>query len=106
MDLSKVDDAAVRLAKLAKIRYKILALEGYRGNVRQALQSLEDAKRTYRGAHGSYTGSWQGDTRRAYEEMALELNHTGNRANHTGEELLRALNREISSLHSEERALK
>lgn len=106
MDLSKVDDAAVRLAKLAKIKMKILALEGYRGNVRQALQRLEDAKRTYRGAHGNYTGSWQGDTRRAYEEMAMELNHTGNRAYNTGDELLRTLNREISRLHSEERALK
>ena len=75
----KIAEELERKAKRQKVLVQINILEGYRSNVRQAIQRLEKGKNMYRQGHANYTPSWQGESRNAYEQMAAELNQTGNK---------------------------
>ena len=105
LDLKLVEELE-RKAKRHKLELKIQVLEGYRGNVRQALERLEEAKSTYREGHSKYAGSWLGETRQAYEEIAAELNAVGSKASFTGGDLVQAINQEIRKLQDQADALR
>ncbi|KKK38969.1 hypothetical protein WQ57_06385 [Mesobacillus campisalis] len=102
----KLAEELERKAKRQKLLMQIQILEGYRRNVRQALERLEDGKTIYRAAHASYTPSWQGETRQAYEQMASELNGAGNRSYTVGNDLMNAISGEIRRLQDKADALR
>ena len=105
MDLKLVEELE-RKAKRHKLELKIDVLEGYRGNVRQALERLEEARGTYRSGYSRYTPSWLGETRQAYDQIAGELNVAGNKAYYHGSDLVQAINQEIRKLQDQVDALR
>ncbi|MBT2680527.1 hypothetical protein J7E38_16075 [Bacillus sp. ISL-35] len=105
MELKLVEELE-RKAKRQKLLMQVHVLEGYRRNIRQAIERLEDAKSLYRSAHGCYVPSWQGETRQAYEHIAGELNAAGNKSYTVGNDLMNAITREIRRLQDQAEALR
>lgn len=94
--------------KLQRRKYLMMVdiLEGYRSNIHQALSRMGNSKQIYRSAHGCYAYQWKGQTRDAYEEIAAEINSTGNKINHQGELLIKEINKEIRRLLAKAEALR
>ncbi len=102
----KLAEELERKAKRQKLLMKIHVLEGYRKNVRQAMERLEDAKNLYRAAHGCHAPTWQGETRQAYEQIAGDLKVEGNKSYTVGNDLMNAITQEIRRLQDQAEALR
>ncbi|MBP3040263.1 DUF5082 domain-containing protein [Bacillaceae bacterium Marseille-Q3522] len=98
MDLAVLKEIE-RRAKREKYNMMLNILSGYRSNVKEAIEHIEEGERIFRRAHANYIDDWHGKAREAYEGITGELKQDVNRSYTIGDELEREIREEMRRLH-------
>ncbi|MBP3039984.1 hypothetical protein J9303_10850 [Bacillaceae bacterium Marseille-Q3522] len=70
------------------VKHLLNILSGYRSNVKEAIEHIEEGERIFRRAHANYADDWHGKAREAYEGIAGELKQAVIRSYTLGDELV------------------
>ncbi len=90
-----------KVAKRKLYRGQIKILEGYRTNMKQAINKFGEGNQIYRSSDSWYSPQWQGGTKVEYDKMSSELKGLGKGIYSIGDELVGAINKEIRRLRGQ-----
>ncbi|MFC7393466.1 WXG100 family type VII secretion target [Scopulibacillus cellulosilyticus] len=83
-------------AKQAKYNLEADAIDGFTGNVRQALESFNQAANQYEQGVNTYGSDWEGEKKQQFLSHQHELNATKFAAHNVAEELIQELRRKAA----------